>query len=892
MLSAGKRSIFLQLDKSGRNRLVIFTILLSFIIAVAFIVYPSFERIGFILASIFLIYMGVVVYFIFDFSREVVRLDEAKEFLERLFESSPDSILVIDHSGAIVKNNRCSEKFTKYTSKEMSGMALQELIPEYFHLKLSAIEGSYSPKDSVKEDREDLDLILLQKGGSEVSIDIAVNNMEQADGTLTILNIRDNSDTEQVHSELIEREAMLNQAQSVAKVGCWKWNLISDRVQLSEEAKRIYGIRLKENDFSNEVLSRKVPSKEKEMIANAINEAMFYKKQYHVQHHIITEEEGIKVVEQYGDLSIDDLGVVTSMLGVVKDITEETKSKYEIKLARNVFNHSAEAIIVSDPEKRILKVNPVLEMICGYSKNELQGQQTEILFCSKRHTDEFFKEITRELIHTGLWHGELWCKRKNGDIYPTEQTISVVRDDNDAVIQFIYLLKDITEAKKQREYIQNLAHYDQLTGLPNRVLFMDRIKQAIIRSKRNKCIFALLFIDLDRFKYVNDTLGHDAGDELLTVVSKRLKETVREQDTVARIGGDEFTVILEEIAKQEDSVTVSEKIIKNICYPIDIKGKEVVVGASIGIATYPDHATDENKVIKFADIAMYRAKESGRNQAKMYDETMSSATAKKFQLEMLLRNAIDKEQLELYFQPQINLKTRKVTGCEALVRWNHPEQGIVGPVEFVPLAEDTGLIIPLGQWVLRKSLELYSRWTIEGFEDLTISVNVSRKQLAEEGFLIFIKEALDDYKIAPTMLELEITESAVMDNPSQVIALLNAIRELGVNLSLDDFGTGYSSLSYLKKLPVNKVKIDRSFVKDVNIDKDDEEIVKAIIAMSSSLGLKVIAEGAESKEHIDFIKLTDCEDVQGFYFSRPLPAKDFVEFVCEFNGLNKNSQIN
>ncbi len=567
----------------------------------------------------------------------------------------------------------------------------------------------------------------------------------------------------------------------------------------------------------------------------------------------------------------------------IREVGEPKQTEYTLMLANGVFNHSAEAILVTGPDRRILRVNPAFEAITQYQESEVLNRQPDELIKSDRHSDEDYQQLWEVLSKTDLWKGELCDKRKDGSTFSAQHTISAVRDSTGQITHYIDLFRDISEKKQQEEYIRNLAHYDQLTGLPNRALFIDRLKQSIYRARRKHQNIGLMFIDLDRFKYVNDTLGHDAGDELLAKVAERLNETVREQDTVSRLGGDEFTIILEELAAPEDSVLVADKLIQHLCQPLDIKGHEMVVGASVGISTFPLHGDDQDTLIKCADTAMYHAKESGRNQSKLYNESMSAKASERFHLERLLRKAIEDEEFELYFQPQINITSGRVCGCETLIRWNNPEQGLIGPMEFIPLAEETGLIIPLGEWVLHHSLVCANRWQEQGVEDITVSVNVSSKQLSAGNFAEKVRQLVTLNAFPPERLELEITESAVMENPNQVIAELNQIRELGVNISLDDFGTGYSSLSYLKKLPVTKVKIDRSFVRDINVDKDDEEIVKAIIAMSRTLGLKVIAEGAETKDHIDFIRRADCHDVQGYYYSQPLPEADFIRFITEFN---------
>ncbi|PID43182.1 MAG: hypothetical protein CSA52_04280 [Gammaproteobacteria bacterium] len=846
-------------------------------------------NLGWFFVALFFIYAAIIVLCFFGLNRLILSLKVSRELQESLFGSFPDSVLVVNTEGTIVKANSLASQITGYSIDQLVGLKVESLFPQNIRFDHPAFTNStFGNRESRLYGKQE-HLSILAKNEEEIPVDIAIDYANPITGKVAILNIRDIREEKRVRDKLLERESMLNQAQAISKVGCWKWELESDQLLLSQEAKRIYQFGMDEEHFTPERLIQKIPPQEKEIVANAINESVLLEKPYHVLHHLKSGSGDQTIVEQFGEVTKNENGKVVAMLGVVRDVTEQKYNEYMLQLANNVFNHSAEAIMVTDTERRILRVNRAFETITYYNQSEVAGKNPDRFMRSDKYTDDFYNNVSAVLEATDLWTGELWDKRKNGEVFPSRHTVSAVRDKDGEVIQYIDLFSDITEKKKQEEYIYKLAHYDQLTQLPNRALFLDRLRQSIIRARRKNNLVGLMFIDLDRFKYVNDTLGHEAGDELLAVISGRLLSVVREQDTVSRLGGDEFTVILEDISDSHNSQLVANKIIKQVCKPVTIDGNEVTVGASIGISTYPEHGEQEDVLIKCADTAMYHAKESGRNQSKIYDLSMSEVTSEKFHMERLLRKAIDNEEFDLYFQPQINITEGVVSGCEALVRWNHPEHGVIGPVQFIPLAEETGLIIPLGEWVLKNALTRAAGWKKQGLEFLSVSVNVSSRQLSTPNFARQVRQLIKSTRVDTRQLELEITESAVMENPGLVITELNQIREFGVSISLDDFGTGYSSLSYLRKLPVSKVKIDRSFVRDINLDRDDEEIVKAIIAMSKTLGLEVIAEGVETKDHIDFILQTDCEQVQGYYYSQPLPEEKFLQFVRGFNQIGKDS---
>lgn len=441
------------------------------------------------------------------------------------------------------------------------------------------------------------------------------------------------------------------------------------------------------------------------------------------------------------------------------------------------------------------------------------------------------------------------------------------------------LLEEITHRKQQDLYY--LAHFDQLTGIPNRLLFKDRLQQSLQHAKRRKKLFGLIFVDLDRFKYINDTLGHSLGDELLKIFSHRLTSSVRESDTVARVGGDEFVIILQNLIEARDAEKIASDIIENIRKPILIHDHEIQITASLGVALYPVHDDTVDGMIRKADAAMYEVKKKGRNDYLMYSDVTDDCFIQRNSLEMGLRMALNKNEFSLHYQPQINLSSNEVVGVEALLRWHHSELGLISPAQFIPIAEESGLIIFIGEWVLNEACRQQVEWIRQGLPPLRIAVNVSAIQFQQNNFFDCVKKAIEGSGIDPSYLELELTESLLMTNPLQTVSTLNKIRSLDIKFAIDDFGTGHSSLGYLTRFPIDKLKIDQSFIRNIQGDPVNEAIVKAIIALGSSLGLEIIAEGVETMDELNCIKNYNCQEVQGYYFSRPIPADEFKEWHQE-----------
>ncbi len=554
------------------------------------------------------------------------------------------------------------------------------------------------------------------------------------------------------------------------------------------------------------------------------------------------------------------------------------KNEADLRIAATAFE-SQESLMITDTEGVILRVNKAFTESTGYTAGEIVGQ-TPRLLKSGRHDPEFYRKMWDTLHRTGAWQGEIWDRRKNGEIYPKWLSISAVKGDDGVVTHYVGSHIDITERKATEEKILHLAFYDHLTNLPNRVLLMDRLKQALASSARSNHRGSLLFIDLDNFKNLNDTLGHDMGDMLLKQVTQRLGSCIREGDTVARLGGDEFMVMLVDLSAQPmdaaaETEAVGEKILAALNQPFQLGSYVHRCTASVGATLFSDHQQATDELMKQADIAMYQAKKAGRNTLRFFDPKMQENISARVTLEDELRRAIERQQFQLHYQIQVDRDLRPF-GAEALIRWLHPERGTISPVQFIPLAEETGLILPIGLWVLETACAQIRAWGQDArTRELTLAVNVSARQFRQADFVAQVRAAVQRHAIKPRLLKLELTESLLQENIEETIAIMNALSDTGVQFSLDDFGTGYSSLQYLKRLPLDQLKIDQSFVRDLASNSSDIAVVRATIAMARSLELDVIAEGVETEEQRHLLLKNGCTYYQGYLFGRPVPIEQF-----------------
>lgn len=550
----------------------------------------------------------------------------------------------------------------------------------------------------------------------------------------------------------------------------------------------------------------------------------------------------------------------------------------QLNLAASVFAHASDCFMITDAQGVILDVNPSFTRTTGYSRKEVLGKSPKLLK-SGRMDQDFYMQMWQSISKIGQWEGEIWNRRKNNEEYPEWLSINAVRREDGTISHYIGSFVDITERKQGEAEIHNLAFYDPLTQLPNRRLLIDRLHHALASNNRSHSHAALLFIDLDYFKTLNDTRGHDVGDMQLIEVAQRLRGCVREVDTVARLGGDEFVVMLEDLHDERDlaatqAMLAGEKIQYALKQPYHLKDFEHHSSCSIGISLF-DGGNSVDDLLKRADTAMYEAKNAGRNTLRFFDPAMQAALETRAALETDLYQALAQNQFLLYYQAQVNA-TGSVTGAEALLRWNHPQRGLVPPDEFIPLAEESDLIVSIGQWVMQSACAQLKKWQTDPLtRDLRLAVNVSARQFRDKNFISLVTELIDRSKINPSRLKLEITESMLLDRVDQVIKAMHQLKSLGIGFSMDDFGTGYSSLQYLKQLPLDELKIDQSFVRDIAVDPNNEAIVRTIIAMSQSMGIKIIAEGVETDVQRQFLVFMGCANFQGYLFSKPVPYEQF-----------------
>ncbi len=564
------------------------------------------------------------------------------------------------------------------------------------------------------------------------------------------------------------------------------------------------------------------------------------------------------------------------LLSIIRDITERERMQEKLQQAAAVFENTAEGVMITDLEQHIVAINRAFSAITGYSESEALGQTTQLL-AGSQHNQELRQEIHLGIEQDGHWQGEIWSRRKNGEPYPAWLTISAVRNGSRETTHFVAVFADITPLKHAQARLDYQAHHDPLTGLPNRLLFENHLQMALDEALNEQRRGAVLFLDLDRFKHINDTLGHPVGDLLLKGIARRLREQLREVDTVARLGGDEFIVLMPSVHCIEDVELVANKLMSAFARPFRAGEHEFFMSSSIGVSLFPEHGEDVATLVKNADAAMYRAKAKGRNRFEFYTADLSFQATERMNLENDLRRALERGELSLHYQPKQCLNDARLVGAEALLRWHHPTLGDVPPDRFIAIAEENGSIVELGDWVLEQACRQMATWQACYADFGPLAVNLSGPQLRQPHLSARIGELLQSCGLSPDKLQLEITETFVMSQKEEALPVLQSLRELGLQLAIDDFGTGYSSLSYLKRLPIDTLKIDKSFVDGLPDDPNDAAIARAIIALGRSMQLTVIAEGVETKSQERFLALEGCQQIQGYVLSRPLPAETFAE---------------
>ncbi|MDO9139116.1 MAG: PAS domain S-box protein [Methylobacter sp.] len=685
----------------------------------------------------------------------------------------------------------------------------------------------------------------------------------------------DITESKQAQQLLQDKERMLSESQRIAHIGSWSVDLATGFASWSDEMYQIYGVNQQDFVPSIEAVLELIYPDDRVAAKKWMRDCCTGKGVQEMDFRIKLADGTVRFIRGSGGLQCDEMGKPLYMVGCSQDITERKQIELDQRIAAVAFE-SQEPIVITDTESIILRINQAFTESTGYSEAEAVGQKISLLK-SGRHDADFYAAMWESIDSTGAWQGEIWDRRKNGEVYPKWLSITAVKSSDGVVSHFVGTHSDITERKTAEEQIKQLAFYDPLTQLPNRRLLQERLKHGINVERREGRQLGLLMLDLDRFKAVNDSLGHLAGDELLLQVAARISARTRDVDLVARLGGDEFVVLLEDIAQPEDAARIAEEIITELSRPFCLpQNDNVLIGASIGISLYPQHGDTPEALMDHADAALYQAKDAGRGCFAYFSEDLTLAARERIELETRLRRAIGQHELRVFYQAQVDIASGRIVGAEALVRWQDPVEGLISPLRFIPIAEETGLILPLGEWVLRETCRQGRAWLDAGLPPLTLAVNVSAYQLRRSDICTLVAEVLHETGFPAKQLELEITESGLMENQDNATQILNCLRSLGIRLAIDDFGTGYSSLAYLKHFPLDLLKIDKRFIDDIPHMQDDMEITATIISMGHILGFKVLAEGVETDEQLAFLQEKGCDMYQGYIKSKPLPGDEFV----------------
>lgn len=661
--------------------------------------------------------------------------------------------------------------------------------------------------------------------------------------------------------------------------GVWDWDIQAGSVYFSDRCLEIIGYsRTADVDLGNIWLQRVHPD-DLSATREAIRSHFRGITDRFDNNHRIQNLDGDYVwVHARGRAIRDEQTRAVRLIGIVRDVTEQKLNEERLQQAAVVMQSTTEGVVVTDAQNRIVSVNPAFCRITGYEAETVIGQTPSFLK-SGWHPDEFYAEFWRYLKSTGVWQGEIWNRRQNGEIYPQWQTINAVHDESGDLSHYVAVFADISQIKRSQEEIDFLAHHDPLTRLPNRLLMVERLGNALARAKRSDRRLGLIFIDIDRFKAVNDSMGHTAGDELLRVAAARISELCREQDTLARLGGDEFIMLVEDLEEAADLTPFALRIQRAFNNPFDIDGRSLHLSCSLGMSVYPDDGEDSAELLKNADTAVTLAKKNGRNTYAFYTQALTQSARRQMTLESDLHRAIKEQELRVYFQPQQDLVSRRIVGMEALVRWQHPVLGIIPPMDFLPAAHHAGLMSAVDEYVLNVACRQMRAWLDRGFALQTMAVNMSGYWLQRGEVIASVQAALKDTGLPAHHLELEVTEDEIMEHGEQSGPVLDTLRNLGVKLAIDDFGTGYSSLLRLKRLPVTKLKIDRGFTMDLPGDSNDSAIARAIIALGKSLQMSITAEGIETLAQEQLLSDLECDFGQGYLYSKPLPPDQLEDLL-------------
>jgi len=807
-------------------------------------------------------------------------LHSLEERFRATFEQAAVGIAHVAPDGRWLRVNRKLCEIVGYSYDELLNLNFQDIThPDDLELDIGLVGNVLSGELSSYE----LEKRYLRKGGEVLWVKLTVSLVRDDDGAAgyfisVIEDIGARKATEQALLESEERFRLI--AATIPEV-IWLIEPSPRRYAYVSPAYETIWQRSRAELYADPSLKlQALDEVERERVWQTKQQAMQAGEPFELEYQVMRPDGSKRWVHERGLPVTTTQGLAGCYVGITSDITESRQANDRLRQAATVFESAREGVMITDPVGTILAVNQAFTDMTGFTEAEVLGHNTRILR-SDRHGPEYYQGLWASLHYTGQWHGEIWNRRKGGEPYPCWITISAVTDEHGQTGRYVALMTDISQQRRSEEQLNHLAHYDQLTGLPNRLLLQSRLEHSLNQAARSRRRVAVLFLNLDRFQTVNDSLGHQAGDQLLVEVAARLRQRVRGEDTLGRLGSDEFLLILEAIEHPELAAKVAQAILNALAEPFCLTdASELYVGASIGISIYPDDGANSNDMLRNADAALHQAKAQGRNRFCFYAAAMNAEALRRLELDAALRKAIERQEFELHYQAKADLRTGKICGAEALIRWRQGDGQLVPPGQFIPLAEATGLIVPIGTWVIDECCRQLRDWHDKGLPVHHLALNVSARQFHAGDLPAVVQAALVRHQLDADCLELELTESMLMDDPQRTIAILQALKQLGVHLSLDDFGTGYSSFGYLQRFPIDALKIDQSFVRDLGKDEGAEVIAAAIIDLAHRLELKVIGEGVETVVQLDSLRTQGCDEIQGYLFARPLPATEFAA-LCD-----------
>lgn len=829
------------------------------------------------IAAAFFLYRAVFV--------ETVRtpfrqMEDSQEYFRHLFEMMPDGVVLVDHGGRISSLNRAAERMFRCTREELLGKAVEVLIPQRHRTGHVVNRASYAANPTVREMGDGMRLMAVrQDNGEEFPVEVALNPLDKARAGGVMCVVRDMSHRVKIEQQVQQHERELlalteNQPEVVSR-----FDRQFRRVYVNRAIEKIDG---KPRDF---YLNKRFDELGKpDAFVETWNTQL--QKVFDTGQPVEFEYyyDSLRGRRHYlGRLTPEFApdGTVDHVLAISPDITNRVKAEEENRRLASLLDASPDLICVTDPQGVLLYLNPAGRAMLGWPSDTDIRYVKPYSFYPERAVKRLRESAMPHAASYGMWRGENNLVREGGKEIPVIHTLLAHKNEQDRVVYWSNIIQDFSERKQLESRLLHQATHDKLTGLPNRSVLLDHIRQGMFHAERAEKMMAVMFIDLDDFKTINDSLGHEAGDAMLAEVAGRLKNAVRAGDTICRLGGDEFTVVMESMENVSDVASTADKLQTVLQQPYVLHGRHFSTSASIGITLYPLDGNAAEALLRNADIAMSQAKRQGKGRYHFYTADMNDRIREQLELKEDMRRGIGNQEFVLHYQPKIDLRSGQITGMEALVRWQHPERGLLAPAVFIPLAEESGLIAPLGEWILRAACRQTRAWQLAGLSGLRVAVNLSVRQFAQNDLVGVIEQALKETGLSAEYLELEITESMLMEDADHSVWNLFQLKQLGVTLSIDDFGTGYSSLSYLRHFPVGYLKIDRSFVRDATNNANDAAIVGAIISMAHQLGLKVVAEGVETEAHCTLLREYGCDQMQGYLISVPLPAEPFEQFVRE-----------